>query len=201
MTKTKKENNARYKILVLSITAVLVISLLAITSYAKYITTINADGRAQVGKWSFKVNESDNNNIGEINLGRKSYTAETIADGEIAPGTSGEFTIKVDATGTKTGVNYTVGFSNIQNKPTNLYFKVGNTKYYDFDNLSTSLAGIIDANDPQKVKEINICWAWDYETGADNEISKNDEIDTADGKTANLFSFDIAVTGTQVMPT
>lgn len=200
MTKIKKENNIRYKILVLSITAVLVISLLAITSYAKYITTINAEGRAQVGKWSFKVNESDNKNIGEINLGRKSYTAETIANGEIAPGTSGEFAIKVDATGTKTGVNYTIEFSNIQNKPTNLYFKIGEEKYYDFNKLSTALAGKIDANDPQKVKEINIGWAWDYETENNGGISTNDEIDTEDGKTANLFSFDIAVTGTQVLP-
>lgn len=200
MTKIKKKNNIRYKVLVLSITAVLVISLLAITSYAKYITIINAEGRAQVAKWSFKVNESDNKNIGEINLGRKSYTAETIANGEIAPGTSGEFTIKVDATGTKTGVNYTIEFSNIQNKPTNLYFKIGEEKYYDFNKLSTALAGKIDANDSQKVKEINIGWAWDYETENNGEISTNDEIDTEDGKTANLFSFDIAVTGTQVLP-
>lgn len=196
----KKENNIKYKILVLSITAVLVISLLAITSYAKYITTINAEGRAQIGKWSFKVNESDNKNIGEINLGRKSYTAETIANGEIAPGTSGEFTIKVDATGTKTGVNYTIEFSNIQNKPTNLYFIVGKHKYYNFNELSSNLTGRIEANDPQKVKEINIGWAWDYETGENEDISSNDQIDTADGKKANLFSFDIAVTGTQILP-
>ena len=200
MAKIKKESNTRYKILVLSITAILVVSLLAVTSYAKYITTINAEGKAQVGKWSFKVNDSDNKNIGEIDLGRKTYTAEAIADGEIAPGTSGNFTIKVDASETKTGVNYTIRFSNVKNKPTNLYFKVGDNKYYDFDTLSNALSGTINANESQKIKEINIGWAWDYETGTGDEIFANDEIDTADGKSANLFSFDIAVTGTQVIP-
>lgn len=201
MTKSKKENNIRFKILILSITAILVISLLAVTSYAKYITTINADGRAQVGKWSFKVNNSDMKNIGEINLGRKTYTAKTIADGEIAPGTSGNFTITVDATGTKTGVNYNVAFSNVKNKPTNLYFKIGEERYYNLDTLSTALAGTIEANESKKVKEININWGWDYETGIGEEIFGNDKIDTEEGKRANLFSFDIAVTGTQVIPT
>lgn len=200
MTKTKKENNTRYKILVLSITAVLVISLVAVASYAKYITTINASGNAQVGKWNFRVNDSDNENSGEINLGRKSYTANTISDGIIAPGTSGEFTIKVDATGTKTGVNYTVGFNNINNKPTNLYFKMGESKYYDFESLSSALVGTINADDNQKVKEINIGWAWDYETERNGGVDANDKIDTIDGKSANSFSFDIAVTGTQMLP-
>lgn len=201
MTKMKKENNTRYKILVLSITAVLVISLLAVSSYAKYITTINAEGNVQIGKWSFKVNGSDSKNIGEINLGRKTYTAETIADGQIAPGTSGKFTITIDATGTKTGINYEVAFNNVKNKPTNLYFKLGENEYYSFETLSNALSGKIDANDTTKTKEINVFWVWDYETERNGGINTNDEIDTAEGKTANSFSFEIAVTGTQVLPT
>lgn len=202
MTKIKKENNTRYKILVLSITAILVISLVAVASYAKYITTINASGNAQVAKWSFKVNDSENEDIGEINLGRKTYTANTISNGIIAPGTSGDFTVKVDATGTKTGVNYSILFNNIKNKPQNLYIKVGDNKFYEFDSeLSNALAGYIDADDNQKEKEIKIDWAWDYETERNGGVAVNDQIDTTDGKTANSFSFDIAVTGIQMLPT
>ena len=69
------------------------------------------------------------------------------------------------------------------------------------DTLSTALAGTIEANESKKVKEININWGWDYETGIGEEIFGNDKIDTEEGKIANLFSFDIAVTGTQVIPT
>ena len=44
-----------------------------------------------------------------------------------------------------------------------------------------------------------IYWTWDYQTGNnDEEIKRNDKIDTNDA--GKDFTFDITITGTQVNP-
>lgn len=198
----KKKNNLKHKILILYITAILVISLLTGVLYAKYITTINANGSLPVGRWVFKVNGSEDENIGAISLGRNNYTAETLANGNLAPGTEGAFVINIDATGIATGVEYNVDFKNIINKPTNMYFKINDNIYYDFDSLSNALSGVIYPYDTNKTKNIVINWAWDYETKNNGmTVDYNNEIDTSEGKQAKTFSFDITVTGTQILPT
>ena len=51
------------------------------------------------------------------------------------------------------------------------------------------------------VKNLIIDWNWKYETGNTiEEIQKSDIIDTQDAKQITNYSFDIVVTGTQVMP-
>mgnify|MGYP000215808134 FL=1 len=63
--------------------------------------------------------------------------------------------------------------------------------------------GTIDANDPEKVKEVVVEWLWPYETQTTSnpaELIKNDAEDTKDGQTISDYTFDIVVTGTQVIP-
>lgn len=196
----KKKNKSKQRILNLYIIAILVVSLITGVLYAKYITVINANSSMPVGKWIFKVNGSDEEDIGTINLGHKTYTAETLANGNLAPGTEGAFAINIDATGISTGVNYSVEFKNIINKPTNLYFKINDDIYYDFDSLQNALSGSIYPYDTNKTRNIIINWAWDYETNRNGSTEYNDEIDTKEGKDAKTFSFDITVTGTQMLP-
>ena len=63
------------------------------------------------------------------------------------------------------------------------------------------LNGKINANDEQKQKSFVINWEWPYETGvSETEIAKNDKIDTENGKSNLNYTFDVLVTGTQVIP-
>ena len=61
---------------------------------------------------------------------------------------------------------------------------------------------LINANDEDKTRTLNIKWEWKYETGLDEtEIASNDFIDTQDAEKIQNYTFDISVTGTQVEPT
>ena len=63
------------------------------------------------------------------------------------------------------------------------------------------LSGIINANDENKEKILDIKWKWDYETGRDEaEIFNNDKIDTEDGINIKNYTFDVIVSGSQVEP-
>ena len=125
---------------------------------------------------------------------------ETLINNKLAPGTSGDFQIKIDATGSDVGINYKVNFVNEKNKPQNLIFTYDDERYENVTDIAEELSGIIDANAEEKTKVINIHWEWPYETGTDDEITNNDIIDTENGKNITQYTFDVLVEGVQVMP-
>ena len=126
---------------------------------------------------------------------------ETLVNNKIAPGTTGDFSIIVDATDSEVGVDYNVTFENEKQKPTNLKFIYENVEYSSIQELEDVLQGTINANDENKEKTLHITWKWEYETGdTKEEISNNDKIDTQEGIQDLNYTFDVVVTGTQVTP-
>lgn len=163
-------------------------------TYAKYRTAVKGGGQADIAKWAFTVgkNSEEIKNITLSNTVEK----DTLINGKIAPGTSGEFFINIDGTGSEVGIDYEVKFSNETNKPTNIIFSYGGKEYKSLSEI-TDIKGKIGVDTEVKTRKIQILWRWEYQTGSDNEITKNDEIDTQEG-IANLdYSFDVIVTGTQ----
>lgn len=200
----KKLNKSNSKILTFLILAIVGISVLGGLAYSKYVTQISGDEFLSIAKWSFLVNGKDGSkgeNLGTLNLGAKTYTAETLKAERIAPGTSGTFDIEIDATGTEIGVNYKVEAKDVLNKPTNLYFTINDTKYSTVEDMVASITGTINADEVNKTRTITVNWYWDYETGnTQEEIETHDLEDTTDGKVAQDFQFTIVITGTQVNP-
>ena len=88
---------------------------------ATVLVYVKGKGVIEVAKWAFLVN-GETASITNINLG-KTYTAETLAQNTIAPGTRGSFDIVIDASGSEVGIDYDVKFLNQTNKPANLKFK------------------------------------------------------------------------------
>lgn len=163
---------------------------------AKYQSQITAKGTADIAKWTFNVNEEDKQSR-TITLA-ESCNKNTLINGKIAPGTTGSFDIVIDATGSEVGVEYKISFANESNKPTNFKFIYENVKYSSLQDLEKTLTGTIDANDENKKKILTINWVWEYEIGSNaTQISKNDVIDTKDGKSNLDYTFDVIVTGTQ----
>lgn len=163
-------------------------------TYAKYRTAEKGEGRADVAKWSFKVGTEEESiqNIQLINTVDK----DTLVNGKIAPGTSGEFFINLDASESEVGVDYEVKFTNEKNKPTNIVFSYSGQKYHSLSEI-TDMKGNIGIDEEYKTRRIQVLWTWEYETGTGEEINENDVLDTQEG-IANLdYTFDIQVIGTQ----
>lgn len=193
MTKKKKA------LLILGILLVMLLAFIGGQAYAKYVSSIRGEGIAEIATWDFKVN-GQKEQVEQINL-VSTCNNETLVNNKIAPGTSGEFKIIVDATGSEVGINYNITFTEEENKPQNLKFIYDGVKYDSIKELENNLSGIINANEPNKFKTINIQWEWEYETGkTEEEINANDILDTKDAEQIRNYTFDVIVTGTQVKP-
>ncbi|MGN1297011.1 MAG: hypothetical protein ACI4VH_01025 [Clostridia bacterium] len=165
----------------------------------QYSTSVKGEGTAPIATWKFKINEQ-REQVQTINLAA-TCNNETILDHKIAPGTSGSFDIIIDATDSNVGINYNINFLEETNKPNNLKFIYKDKEYNSIKELDNCLSGTIHANDENKSITLNIQWKWDYETGnSEEEILKNDLIDTEDLQKIQNYTFTIYITGTQLDP-
>ena len=186
-------------ILVIIAIAIILLAFIGGQVYAKYMSTVKGEGTAEVANWSFKVNDNEEQ-IQTISL-NSTINNQTLANNKIAPGTQGSFQIKLDASDSEVGINYAIKFENETNKPNNLKFEYQDKIYNSITELQQVLNGTINADEENKIKEININWKWPYETGTtEQEIATNDKIDTQNAKQIRTYKFDVIVTGTQVNP-
>lgn len=193
MSKKKKA------IVIVSILCAIGLAFIGGQTFAKYVTEVRGEGVAEIATWSFKVN-GGSEQVQTINLA-STYDNETLVGNKIAPGTSGSFKIIVDGTGSDVGIDYKIKFSGESTKPTNLKFIYDGTEYNTISELENILSGTINANDENKEKTFEIGWKWDYETGSDStEIANNDAVDTQNAKDIAQYTFNVTVSGTQVVP-
>lgn len=186
-------------LLVICILLAIILSFIGGKTFSKYVSEVKGTGTAEIANWVFKVNGKEDV-VQNVNL-LSTYNNETLINNKVAPGTSGSFNIVVDATGTEVGVDYRIQFLNESEKPQNLIFTYDDQQYTTIQDLEKDLSGTINANDENKTRTITINWEWQYETGEnENEINQNDKIDTNNAKQLENYTFDIYVTGTQVMP-
>lgn len=186
--KTKKIIALTFAILV-----VLLVQTIGIT-YAKYMLSDSTDVEAEIAKWSFDVtkNGQQTQNIKLISTVDKT----TLIDGKIAPGTSGEFIIVLDGTGSEVDIDYSVKFINEQNKPKNLKFHYQNQALNSASEINNLSGHFIHTGEQRK--EFRIAWFWSYETGStDEQKAENNILDTQDGETLRKYTFDIEITATQ----
>ena len=110
-----------------------------------------------------------------------------VADGYIAPGTSGQFQLELDGSGSDVAIDYYITIDTIQ-KPVNMKF-YADSEYTN--ELVINETGMINIDGSIALENVNtpvtetIYWNWPYETGTtQEEIDANDIIDTQEmGKT------------------
>ena len=193
MSKKKKA------VIALCILVVMLVAFIGGQAYAIYISQVRGNGIAEIATWSFKVN-GEKEQVQEIRLA-STCNNQTLVNNKIAPGTSGSFNIKIDATGSDVGINYNITFAQEENKPQNLKFVYGGIEYSSIKELEGKLSGMIEANERDKTRTINVRWQWDYETGRDpSQINENDIVDTKDATNVANYTFQVIVTGTQIQP-
>lgn len=186
-------------VIIIAILVAIVLSFIGGQTYSKYVTEVRGDGTAQIATWDFKVN-GQKEEVQTISLG-STYDSSTLVNGKIAPGTEGNFQIKVDATGSDVGIDYKIKFSDETTKPANLKFYYQEVEYNSILELGEALSGTINADDGNKSRTFDIKWKWNYETGSNpTEVASNDKIDTQNAQEITNYEFDVIVSGTQVVP-
>lgn len=186
-------------VIIIAILVAIILSFVGGQTYSKYVTEVRGDGTAQIATWDFKVN-GQKEEVQTISLG-STYDSSTLVNGKIAPGTEGNFQIKVDATGSDVGIDYKIKFSDETTKPANLKFYYQEVEYNSILELGEALSGTINADDENKSKTFDIKWKWNYETGSNpTEVASNDKIDTQNAQEITNYEFDVIVSGTQVVP-
>lgn len=192
----KKEKNKK---IIKILCAVLLLMSLGMTgyTYAKYVTQEKGNGSADIATWSFRI-EKDENEDEDVKTIRLADTSnkETLLNGKIAPGTSGQFYLKINAVGSEVAVDYKVTFGNEKNKPDNIIFKYDGKTYSSLSEID-AIQGTMGLTD-YKSQLIKVEWEWPYETGsAVNGIASGDKVDTQNGQDNLDYTFDVIATGTQ----
>lgn len=190
----KKEKNKK---IIKILCVVLLLMSLGMTgyTYAKYVTQEKGNGSADIATWSFRIEKDENEDVKTIRLADTS-NKETLLNGKIAPGTSGQFYLKINAVGSEVAVDYKVTFGNEKNKPDNIIFKYDGKTYSSLSEID-AIQGTMGLTD-YKSQLIKVEWEWPYETGsAVNGIASGDKVDTQNGQDNLDYTFDVIATGTQ----
>ena len=184
--------------------ALILLMFLAGYTFARYYKTVNAGkATASVARWSFGAGN----------------TASTLSlsDKKIAPGTSGNFTIEIDATNSEVGVDYGVNFLKEKNLPQNLKFKadifdvskkIGDTpEVNSLEELEPLISGNIPVNKGNQKRTITVYWNWDFNendtSSVDNDAGtlvldgNGNPVKDSDGDTSLDCTFDIEIIGKQ----
>lgn len=190
----KKEQNKNKKIIIL----VVILLLLALTSgivatsYARYVSRAKGTGDAKVATWAVQVNETNIVQNSTFALDSSFVTwsdSEYIADGYIAPSRTGTFKIKLDTTGSKVAVNYTI---QIDTSSLDSYDQIQITKVNNQPLSGDSYSGIISLDDVDTPIEIPVEISW---TNSD----ANNTSDTSIGSTVDTLSIPVTVTVEQYL--
>lgn len=178
--------NKKRKIMSVIIIVTLILIIAAGYTFSKYFQSVQGRATATISSWSFKANAGDENKkLGEIVL-------KPTNGNKIAPGTSGEFQIKVDSTGSEVDVDYSVNITQ-ENLPANMRFKIKN-KTQDYATMAAlaeaEMEGTLTSALPTKTYDI--VWDWPIE----NTSTNTNNADMAALSLTNL-GFQIEVVGEQ----
>lgn len=177
-SKDEKSTKAIIFILLITIIAMIFVS----STYAKYSSSAKGTATATVAKWSFNVNDTDiaTNETVTFNLFDTVLdtdgTAETsVADGMIAPGTQGSFTLELENTSevkAQYGIDYAI--TNASNVPIQYSVDGGNTWTSDLADVVASDATILEAGAAATPITIQWQWAFDGDDATDTALGKAD---------------------------
>ena len=222
-TKTRNNSKAMLHFIAIVLTVITIVSLaIGLFAWSKYTASINGNANAAVAKWNFDLSlKSGSTTVtgsDSLNLASTQYeTSSHIANGKIAPGTSGEFDIVIDTRGTEVSMLYDVDIT-MTNCPRNITFSkkgLGENSFTEISPMQTgdetartrtisfskylTLNDVTTANTNDTTFVETIKWDWPYEltSGTDAEKTAYDDRDKADsGITATL---NITATGSEVM--
>ena len=183
---------------ILLLKSLILLIFLAGYTVARYYKSINAGGTtANIARWSFgSKNEKE-----VINLSEE----------KIAPGSSGQFEIEVDATNSEVDIDYEILVTDENNIPTNMKFHaetkdekgtvISTTEEMSsFTELATNnLKGTIPVEANNQKRSIIVYWNWEFNENDTTTVDSDDATLKLDenGKSNLECGFNIEIVGRQ----
>ena len=157
--------NRKINIFVALISLWLLLSMVQDT-YAKYISSANANTTFTIATWAFNINQQDvlsNSNFSNT-ITPVFLTNNNIREGVIAPTSEGYFDLLIDASNTDVSFTETITVTNANNNPiTDLRitgYSVNSGPINEFDTTTHSISTDHLLDDPDKVNSYRIYIQW-----------------------------------------
>lgn len=163
--RTKSKDNNLTKAIIFILLISMIAMILVSGTYAKYTSSAKGTATATVAKWAFNVGDTDIATSETVTFDLFSTVKdedgsveEDVAAGVVAPGTSGEFTLKLQNTSdveAQYAIDYTV--TNANNVP--IQYSVNGGEWSpDLADVVAGDATILDAG--ASADDITIQWRW-----------------------------------------
>lgn len=175
-------------------------------TFAKYVSDAESQDEARVARWDIELNGNSINETFNFDLfatvndtagATETDVATNATTSIIAPGTSGEFTIKLknlSEVTAKYGIVYEV--DNDAGIPVKFSVDNGNTWTNTLEAVVAHDTNTKLAMNAATTTDIKVMWKWDYERGNGAEIATNDGADTAFGEKTTLDTITVSATVT-----
>lgn len=153
------------------------------TTYAKYVSSAEANSNINIARWSITVNNQDviqNSNFTN-SLSPVFNNNQYIKENVIAPTSEGYFDIIIDGTNADVSFKYTVTINPISNR-TIKDLKIVKYTIDDIDyTYNDNIAGIINYNDENKTKSIRVFFIWNDDEETQEMNNNEDTLATING--------------------
>lgn len=153
------------------------------TTYAKYVSSAEANSNINIARWSITVNNQDviqNSNFTN-SLSPVFNNNQYIKENVIAPTSEGYFDIIIDGTNADVSFKYTVTINPISNR-TIKDLKIVKYTIDDIDyTYNDNITGIINYNDENKTKSIRVFFIWNDDEETQEMNNNEDTLATING--------------------
>ncbi len=153
------------------------------TTYAKYVSSAEANSNINIARWSITINNQDviqNSNFTN-SLSPVFNNNQYIKENVIAPTSEGYFDIIIDGTNADVSFKYTVTINPISNR-TIKDLKIVKYTIDDIDYIyNDNIAGIINYNDENKTKSIRVFFIWNDDEETQEMNNSEDTLATING--------------------
>lgn len=153
------------------------------TTYAKYVSSAEANSNINIARWSITVNNQDviqNSNFTN-SLSPVFNNNQYIKENVIAPTSEGYFDIIIDGTNSDVSFKYTVTINPISNR-TIKDLKIVKYTIDDVDyTYSDNITGTINYNDENKTKSIRVFFIWNDDEETQEMNNNEDTLATING--------------------
>ena len=179
-------------------------------TFAKYVSEAEATDTAYVAKWSFMVGEKNIATEDEIvfDLFETIYDSNgtdeegDVAEGMIAPGTCGEFTIEIENTSDVTA-RYAIAYTVTDDVGAHLVFSVDGGETWTDTLASVAASEDTELEAGAAADDITVQWKWAYEDSTDEDYDTDDTdigIAAAAAATGSELKLEVTakITATQV---
>ena len=200
----KSKFNTKLLFFLIALIFLLLTVIIIQSTYARYVTSLTTGGSVELGRWLIKVN--DQNIIQDPNLSNKIIpvfdSSDYIAEGKIAPTTTGHVEINVDYQEVTVPFSYDISFSYDEStvledfKLTSYSIDEGET--ISVDDSFTSITETILPTNATRTKKFTLNFAW--VEGEDEGETLDDIEDTERARTLDQLGLRFNMNFTQLQP-